>query len=78
MLVMTGILIVIIISNYYMAIAIVIMLFIGFKLAAIYTKTAKDIKRIEGISKNQTKYVIPNVKLTFYIFLQLKVLYFHM
>lgn len=51
MLVMTGIFVVILITNIYMVVALILLGIVGFKLAALYTNAAKDIKRMEGISK---------------------------
>ncbi|CAG9768357.1 unnamed protein product [Ceutorhynchus assimilis] len=51
-LVMTGILINIIISNYYMVIAIVVLGAIFIKLRNWYIASAKDIKHLEGIAKS--------------------------
>lgn len=48
---MTGILVVIVLTNVYMLIAIFLLGLIGYKLAVLYTNAAKDIKRLEGISK---------------------------
>lgn len=52
MLVMTGIFVVILITNIYMVVALIVLGVFGFKLAVLYTNAAKDIKRMEGISKD--------------------------
>lgn len=48
---MTGILISVTYSNYYMIIVIIILGILFIKLRALYISTAKDIKHLEGISK---------------------------
>lgn len=52
MLVMTGIFVVILITNIYMVVALIVLGVFGFKLAVLYTNAAKDIKRMEGISRS--------------------------
>jgi hypothetical protein len=52
LLVMTGILTMVIIVNYWLLILIVIMGFFFYKVRGIYVATAQDVKRLEGTSKS--------------------------
>lgn len=51
LLVMTGILVMVSISNYYMVVAIVVIGAFFIKVRAWYIATAKDVKHLEGVSK---------------------------
>lgn len=51
LLVMSGILVMIVIANYYMIIAMVVIGILFLKVRAWYVATAKDVKHLEGISK---------------------------
>lgn len=65
-LVMMGIFVLVIIVNVWMIIPIVIMAIIFYYVRFYFLSTAQDIKRLEGIGKY--KY-----KLSFYLFLELKI-----
>jgi ATP-binding cassette subfamily C (CFTR/MRP) protein 4 len=52
LLVMTGILTMVIIVNYWLLLPMVIMGFLFYKVRGIYVATAQDIKRLEGTSKS--------------------------
>jgi ATP-binding cassette subfamily C (CFTR/MRP) protein 4 len=54
LLVMTGILTMVTIVNYWLLIPVVVMGFFFYKVRGIYVATAQDVKRLEGTSKSQT------------------------
>lgn len=51
LLVMSGILVMVVVANYYMAAVIVILAFPLLKLRQLYTVTTKNVKHLEGIGK---------------------------